>query len=296
MSHRVLSGKRPVVDPILWEGNVRALDLPARVEVARSLGCRKMSLSPQTLRTWQAQGLSLAEIEDVCGEVRLAHLDPLVRWNRGHHPDDLSPQLREFSTTSQDDFFACAELLGVESITLPAIVAAERATPEELADDFARVCDRARPLGIRCDLEFLPYWSGVRTLRAAAEIVERAGRDNGKVLFDVYHFVRGGGTPDEILEVDGQLIAAIQISDGAALPPVGADLVHDMLNSRMLPGRGEFQLERIVAALTAIGAGRVVGVEVFSTELDRLDRDDLVAALVAAGEGFVADFLSGEPR
>ncbi|KRE94209.1 hypothetical protein ASG76_12590 [Nocardioides sp. Soil774] len=285
-----------MVETILWEGNVRALGLPDRVEVARRLGCRKMSLSPHTLQTWRADGLSLAQIEDICGEVRLAHLDPLVRWNRGHHPDDLSPQLQEFSTTSQDDFFACAELLGVESITLPAIVAGERATPEELADDFARVCDRARPLGIRCDLEFLPYWSGVRTLGAAVEIVERAGRDNGKVLFDVYHFVRGGGTPDEVLDVDGRLIAAIQLSDGAVQPPVGVDLVHDMLNSRLLPGQGQFDLGRIVAALKAIGAGRVVGVEVFSTELDRLDRDDLAAALAVAGEGVVADFLDGGPR
>ena len=283
------------VEPILWEGNVRALDLPARVEVARRLGCRRMSLSPNTLWQWEREGLTLPEIEDVCGEVRLAHLDPLVRWNRGYHPDDLTPQLREFSTTSQDDFFACAQRLGVESITLPAIVSSDRATLVELTEDFATVCDRARPLGIRCDLEFLPYWSGVPTLQAAETIVEGAGRDNGRILFDVYHFVRGGGAAEEILDVDGTHIGAIQVSDGARDVPADVDPVHDMLNARMLPGDGHFELERILGNLREIGAGGVVGVEVFSTELDRLGVDDLASALAAA-EGFAAGHLGGGHR
>lgn len=279
-----------MAEPILWEGNVRALSLQDRVAVARRLGYRKMSLSPNTLKAWEDQHLTLKQIKDICGEVKLAHLDPLVRWNRGYRDEDLTPQLREFSTTSPDEFFECAERLGVESITLPAIVNADRLTVDDLIADFATVCDRARPLGIRCDLEFLPYWSGVPTLQAAAEIVESAGRDNGRVLFDVYHFVRGGESADAILQVDGRLLAAIQISDGAATLSEDADAVADMLNSRMLPGQGQFPLRDILTNLEAINAGEVVGVEVFSSELDRLTADELATALDIAGRDYLGQF------
>lgn len=280
-----------MAEPILWEGNVRALDLRERVEVARRLGCRKMSLSPNTLKHWEAKGLSLDQIKDICGEVMLAHLDPLVRWNRGYRDEDLTPQLREFSTTSPNEFFECAERLGVESITLPAIMSAEQVTLDGLAADFAEICDRARPLGIRCDLEFLPYWSGVPTLQSAAAVVERAGRDNGRVLFDVYHFVRGGESPDAILQVDGRLLSAIQISDGASILSPDDDAIHDMLNSRRLPGRGHFPLQAILANLETIGAGEVVGVEVFSTELDKLNANDLAAELESAARNYLGQFL-----
>ncbi|MGN6574760.1 MAG: sugar phosphate isomerase/epimerase family protein [Nocardioides sp.] len=280
-----------MTEPILWEGNVRALGLQQRVQVARRLGYRKMSLSPNTLGQWEAQGLSLDQIHDICGEVQLAHLDPLVRWNRGHRDEDLTPQLREFSTTSQSEFFECAQRLGVESITLPAIVSAHQATMEDLANDFADVCDRARPFGIRCDLEFLPYWSGVPTLQMAMSIVEHAGRDNGSVLFDIYHFMRGGGSAVDILQVDGRLISAIQISDGAGSLSVDTDPIHDMLNARLLPGLGQFPLQEVLANLEAIGAGEVIGVEVFSTALDELDVHDLAAALGTASHNYVERFL-----
>ncbi|MGB0102490.1 MAG: sugar phosphate isomerase/epimerase [Nocardioides sp.] len=280
-----------MVESIVWEGNVRALSLHDRVHVARRLGCRKMSLSPHTLERWE-QDLTLEQITAICGEVRLAHLDPLVRWNRGYRDADLTPQLREFSTTSPDEFFECAERLGVESITLPAIVSADEISVEELIADFAAVCDRARPLGIRCDLEFLPYWTGVPTLRAAAEIVAAADRDNGRVLFDVYHFVRGGESPESILQVEGRLISAVQVSDGVASLADGADAVHDMLNARMLPGHGDFPLREVLANLESIGAGEVIGVEVFSTELDELAADDLATTLDDAGRAYLG--RSGE--
>ncbi len=280
-----------MAESILWEGNVRNRSLHERVEVARQLGCRKMSLSPNTLAQWEASGIPLEAVKEVCGEVQLSHLDPLVRWTRGYRDANLSPQLREFSATSRADFFACAERLGVASITLPAIVNAEDTTEDELASDFGDVCDEARELGIRCDLEFLPYWSGVPDLEAAVRVVELAGRDNGRVLFDAYHFVRGYGSPDQILAVDGRLISAIQISDGVSILPDGTDGVDDMLNARRLPGHGSFPLHQIVGNLAEIGAGDIVGVEVFSTDLDALSNDEVVAALELADSAYLTAFV-----
>ncbi len=272
---------------ILWEGNVRSLGLRERIAVAHRLGCSKMSLSPNTLAEWEVQGLTLDAVLDLCGEVKLAHLDPLVRWTRGYRNENLSEQLREFSTTSRSEFFECAEGLGVESITLPAIVNAQDTSLEEMAEDFADVCDQADSLGIRCDLEFLPYWSGVPDMETAISVVELAGRPNGSVLFDVYHFMRAGGSPADILSVSGSLISAVQISDGLAELPPGADAVDDMLNARRLPGKGSFPLAEIIANLDEIGAGKVIGLEVFSTELDAYSTDELVDALSVAAHEYL---------
>lgn len=266
------------MDIVLWEGNVRAFSYEQRLEAVDRLGCVGMSASPVTIAQWESEGHVVESV---------VHLDPLVRWNRGYRDENLTEELRQFSTTALDDFLAVATRCGVASVTLPAIVERADATVAELAADFADVCDAFAPHGIRCDLEFLPYWSGVPDLPTACEIVVGADRANGAVLFDVYHFVRSGGGLEQLRDAPADVIAALQVNDGPLTLPVGTDEVDDMLNERMVPGRGAFPLHEILDIVTARNDVAVAGAEIFSRSLDARPFGEVVDIVRSANRDYL---------
>jgi sugar phosphate isomerase/epimerase len=89
----------------------------------------------------------------------------------------------------------------------------EAPDPALAAEHFARACELAAAVGVDVDIE--PFaWSGLATLAAAAEIVQRAGCSNGGIILDSWHLARGPerGTLDP---VHAGLVHGLQLSDPA---------------------------------------------------------------------------------
>jgi hypothetical protein len=84
------------------------------------------------------------------------------------------------------------EQLAVESVTVLERWGTEF-DPDRVATSFGRFCDRAARRGIRVHLEFIPS-TGIPDLETAWEVVNRADRENGGIVFDTRHYFRG--TPD----------------------------------------------------------------------------------------------------
>jgi sugar phosphate isomerase/epimerase len=116
------------------------------------------------------------------------------------------------------------------------------------ADRFAALCDAAARFGLRVSLEFMRF-RNLRTIEAAAALVEAAGRPNGGVLVDALHLARSGGTPAAVAAVPPGRIAYMQLCDGPAQSPPLERLAHESRNERRLPGEGEFLLEELFDAL-----------------------------------------------
>lgn len=106
-----------------------------------------------------------------------------------------APQIAEriryaqfFGAYSVHDCLGFAQDLGADLISL--IEPYGRHVPAELgAEACARVCDQAAGQGLRVQLEFMPF-SGILDLRSAWEIVRLAGRSNGGLVLDRWHFYR----------------------------------------------------------------------------------------------------------
>ena len=64
---------------------------------------------------------------------------------------------------------------------------------EQITEEFAGLCDRVGP-ELTVALEFMPY-SGVPDLATTGRILRDAGRANGAVIVDVWHWARGGSVP-----------------------------------------------------------------------------------------------------
>jgi len=113
-------------------------------------------------------------------------------------------------------------------------------------------------------LEFLP-WSKIPDAATAWEIVRGAGRANGGIAIDAWHWFRGNPDASALRAIPGSKVLGVQLADAPAAAEPNA--MHAALHDRLLPGAGELGLAALVAVLQDIGAVAPVGVEVLSDDL-----------------------------
>ena len=136
---------------------------------------------------------------------------------------------------------------------------------------FSMLCDGAAECELRVGLEFIPG-TGIPDLGLAWEIVRRADRENGGLVIDAWHLFRSGARPDLLRELP-PTIFALQLADAPLAAP--ADLAHESLHARLLPGEGELDLDGFVAAALAGGTPPLIGPEVFSDRSGALPAEQL---------------------
>lgn len=117
-----------------------------------------------------------------------------------------------------------------------------------LADRFGALCDLADGCGVGVDLEFM-RWRAVARLSQAVDVVTRAARRNGRILLDLLHFVRTGGTAQQLSSLPSALLGVVQISDAPAADPGDAGIIDEARAGRLPPGEGGLPLRELLDAL-----------------------------------------------
>ena len=244
---------------ILWAGTVGfSSPLAERFAAAAATGCARVTLSPPDVLRAAESGTTAAEIGRQARDLGLGlTMDPVMNW----YPD-REPSPSRFAGVSTDDALGMCEALGVVSLSVITTASSDVPVPE-LAGYFGRVCDRAAGFGAQVHLEFIPF-TIVRNLRIAWDIVRAAGRPNGGLLFDTWHFFRGEPDFDLLAQVPGDRIFCVQLDDATAVPHGS---LREETSRRLLPGDGGLDLVAAVRALDRIGALRWFGPEVISPEL-----------------------------
>jgi sugar phosphate isomerase/epimerase len=153
----------------------------------------------------------------------------------------LTPELR---VESLEPLLEAAAELGAKRLD----VSGDDPDFGRLADRFAALCDLAGRFGIGVDLEFM-RWRVVGRLSQAAEVVTAAARRNGRILLDLLHFVRTGGTAQQLAAVAPSLLGAVQISDAPAEDPGDAGIIDEARAGRLPPGEGGLPLRELLEAL-----------------------------------------------
>jgi 4-hydroxyphenylpyruvate dioxygenase len=231
----------------------------------------------------------LAMAEDV--GVRISHIDPFVRWVGMWQPDLPGENFpTDAISFDADDFFRMAAALEVQSFTAWAGFPAGRYQVSEITDAFGALCRRAEREGLRCDLEFIPVF-GVRDLATAWRIVEGGGATNSGIVFDLWHYMRGGRDDALLRSIPGNKITGVQLCDATMEVPAGMSLAFDGLNNRRAPGDGEFPIDEIINVLRKTGGLNHVGLEIFSTEFDRMSAE----AIGETSRRILNHVLAGEP-
>lgn len=264
---------------ILWCGTVRALPFAEQLRAASIAGCGAISTGCFEYLTHISRGLNAKEMLRMAADagVRITHLDPLVRWVPNWlpaHPNaDFPIAILDFD---EDHCWRVAEALELSSVSVVGTFPVGSVPFDEMVDCFGALCQRAAKRGIRCDLEFVPLW-GIPNFRLAWDIVRTANQPNSGIVFDFYHYTRGGPDDELLKSIDGKWITGVQIDDGDAEIPPGVSMFMDTIFRRKLPGQGGFRVREIIAMLRGIGGLNNYGPEVFSGEMDALGADEIGA-------------------
>jgi sugar phosphate isomerase/epimerase len=150
----------------------------------------------------------------------------------------------------------------------------------KMTEEFATLCRQADQRGVVVLLEMLPRpFSRAPSLDDVLAICRGAGAKNGGIMLDNLHVQRTGTTPQDILiKLGRQIPLGVEINDGYLATPVNFE--DSIVNKRLLPGDGEFDITAFLQALWSIGYDGPIGVEVLNEYIRKWSLQ------TAATEGF----------
>ena len=229
---------------------------------------RQRLLSLAHLSLIESGPLQLVRIAEAAGfDLVDLRLSPATPTDRVYSKKDLGELCRELPPILKDTGLRIwdVEIIRVNDQTKPgdylylmetaAILGAQRmklvCDSEEHArgaEIMGRLCDMAAPFGLTMDLEYMVF-SGIKTLRAAMDVVEMTDRSNLRVLVDALHWVRAGDIGALKTAHPGRL-GYVQLCDGPLQGPAGREaLLQEARTRRLTPGEGEFPLDELLEAM-----------------------------------------------
>lgn len=139
--------------------------------------------------------------------------------------------------------------VGAEFGASELLVAGNDPDEQRLTERFAALCELAAQYRLHPHLEFMP-WTDAKNLNQAVRIVEQAGRDNGCVLVDAFHFDRSGSSLDDLRKVAPSRLRYAQLCDVAGPRPQDmAEILRQARNERRFPGDGDCDLPGLLHSL-----------------------------------------------
>jgi 4-hydroxyphenylpyruvate dioxygenase len=118
-------------------------------------------------------------------------------------------------------------------------------------DNFGRLCEMARPLGLTIDLEF-PSWTETPDLGEATRVLRAADQPNAGILVDLLHFARSGSSVADLRQLPAEWFHFAHVCDApAAIPRTNEGLIHTARFERLFPGEGGIDVHGILDALPA---------------------------------------------
>jgi sugar phosphate isomerase/epimerase len=237
-----------------------------RLAPARDAGFSGISLMPGDIWSLEEAGMTAAEIGARIADHGLSvmEIDCTACWlpsQRNAGGD--APLTRMLRSMTPEHVVETAARIGSPSVTAVEMMNVSPSL-DEAAEAFAHLCDRAADHGLKAHIEFLPF-GGIPDLASAWAIVQAAGRPNGGLTMDSWHFFRSGSSFDLLAKIPGSRIHTVQINDAPA--QAEDDLLHETMTGRLVPGQGSFDLIRFIRTLDEIGSTAPFSVEIFSRQL-----------------------------
>ncbi|MDQ7907470.1 sugar phosphate isomerase/epimerase family protein [Phytohabitans sp. ZYX-F-186] len=267
---------------VLAWGTVRPASFPDRVAAAAAAGYDAIGLSVPYYRHLREQGWTHAEMRRVLDDfgISIGEVEVIFGFCAEPGPANVperpglvyaDPEVEAVVLRLADEFgVPHAQAVGTFDTEPPG---------ERAVRAFAALCDRAAPHGLSIALEFVPY-TNIPDVATAATIVSAAGRPNGGLCVDSWHFFRGNADWHELAKAGSESFTMVQVNDGPVVAETG-NVRLEAVSRRRCPGQGEFDLRRFLDVVRPPGDPRPISVEVYSTALDRLPSADAARAALA---------------
>ncbi|HVS76294.1 MAG TPA: sugar phosphate isomerase/epimerase family protein [Steroidobacteraceae bacterium] len=232
-------------------------DFRLRVETAAKAGFRAMGFWHADLQAVRKR-LGWREMRDILDANGIIDLE--IEWLLDWF---CTGPRRVASDAVRSLLLDAAEALGASHIKIGDL-GNDCADVPLLAEEFAVLCRQAGERGTRVLFEMLPApFSRVPSLEQVLAVCRAAGERNGGIMLDIMHVQRTGTSFEDIVRKIGRdLPLGVEINDGALGMPL--DLHDSVVNRRLLPGDGEFDLGGFLHAVWTLGYDGPVGVEVLN--------------------------------
>jgi sugar phosphate isomerase/epimerase len=259
-------------DPL---GDQRCLhDFRTRVEVAAGAGFTGMGF-------WHADILEIRKkysfkdmkhILDANGIINV-EVEWLLDWYCTDARKAASDEIRAL-------LLEAAEVLRARHIKI-ADLGNDCADVGQMTEAFAPLCRQAAERGTNILFEMLPaQFSRAPSLDQVLAITRGSGAGNGGIMLDNLHLQRIGIDSGEIVrKLKASDLMGVEINDGTLAMPLKFE--DSVVNKRLLPGDGEFDIAAFLQALWSVGYDGPIGVEVLNEYIRKWDLK------TAATEAFV---------
>ena len=232
-------------------------DFRVRVETAARAGFTAMGF-------WHADIIevrkkySFKEMKGILADNGITQIE--VEWLLDWFCTD---QRRTASDETRKLLLDAAEGLGARHIKIGDL-GNDCADVPQLTDEFGLLCRQAAERGTNVLFEMLPAaFSRVPSLDQVLAICRGSGARNGGIMLDNLHLQRTGTQPEQIVRKIGREIPlGVEINDGMLAMPVKFE--DSVVNKRLLPGDGEFDIAAFLHAVWTQGYDGPIGVEVLN--------------------------------
>jgi 4-hydroxyphenylpyruvate dioxygenase len=134
---------------------------------------------------------------------------------------------------------------------------------ENLAkENFRELCRIAAADGATVGLEFVP-WSPIDTVKKAWSIIGGVDHPCGGLVFDIFHYFKGGSQRGELKDVPLEKIFAVHLTD---VREADVDVATLCRNYRVLPGEGVFVFDEIIDYFVQRGYDRYYALEILNKD------------------------------
>ncbi|MGB9797801.1 MAG: sugar phosphate isomerase/epimerase family protein, partial [bacterium] len=235
--------------------SLRKDPLPERLKAVADAGLEGIGLWVSDVDEFIAQGGNLEELRMLLSRLNLVvpEICALGGWHLAEDKRSVEKEVKRIGEM--------CKALSIEKTVLICPVAWEAEAPlERSISDYRELCEMGKPWGLIMGLEFLGMKKGINNPISAYEIVKGASCDNGGVVVDVFHLLKGGGTPKDLLSLPGEAIALVHFNDIPADKPLDSQTDAD----RLLPGEGIAPLKELIANLKKIGYDGWLSIEIFN--------------------------------
>jgi sugar phosphate isomerase/epimerase len=253
---------------ILSSQTLRGIPIPDRAEAAASAGFKAIGAHHEDLERLRATGTPLDRLRDAVEATGIAVVEVgfLNRW----------AGLESAAETERLALFGLARALGARRINVGLYSGPE---PAQIVERFRTLCQAAAFEGLQVSLEFFPF-GALPDAPSAWDVIARAGEPNADLLFDAWHWHRGGADAAAVAAIPRGAIGCLQLSDAAAA--AAADVGEESRHGRLLPGTGAIDLIGLLRKLDAAGHHPPIAVEVLSDELGAMHHVRAAALAAAA--------------
>jgi sugar phosphate isomerase/epimerase len=230
-----------------------------RVQAAAEAGFAAMGLYVGDYRRLRAEGARDADLRAVLDQhgMRVVEIEALRGWS-------ATGAERTAYLRSEQSVFAMSDALGPGHHVQ--VIGPYTGTPDDAAEAFAGVCDRAAEHGLAAAIEFLPEMSNIPDAASAMQIVKAADRANGGICLDSWHHFRGANDDDMLRAIPAEAIFTVQFNDGPR-QRADPDYYTDCTRHRNVPGDGDFDLAGFLGVVNEMGVRLPLSVEVLSVDL-----------------------------